>query len=137
MATKLAPTKGIMSLSRAFFYAGCKSVVTSLWKAEDVSIAFIIKQMHQYLMNGFVKDEALQKAKADYLKSDDIDPAFKTPAYWATLVLTGDYHSIVSKSHFPLYLVLIFGATIFFLLIRKYFWKPKSLKHYNNLKATL
>ncbi len=86
-----------MSLSRAFFYAGCKSVVTSLWKADDVATAFITKRMHESLMKSLSKDEALQKAKTDYLKDDNIDLRFKTPAYWAPLVLIGDFNSIVDK----------------------------------------
>jgi len=98
---------GVMSLSRAFFYAGCKSVVTSLWKADDVSITFITKHMHEYLMKGYAKDEALQRAKSDYLKSDDIDPRFKTPAYWGTLILTGDFNSIVKKNNYSNVLIIL------------------------------
>lgn len=99
--------EGVMSLSRAFFYAGCKSVVTSLWKADDVSITFITKRMHEYLMKGYAKDEALQRAKSDYLKSDDIDPRFKTPAYWGTLILTGDFNSIVKKNNYSNVLIIL------------------------------
>jgi CHAT domain-containing protein len=89
--------EGIISLSRAFFYAGCKSVMTSLWKAEDRSITFITKRIHTYLAKGYAKDEALQRAKTDYLESPDIDPRFKTPAYWAPLVLTGDFNPVIQS----------------------------------------
>jgi CHAT domain-containing protein len=109
--------EGIMSLSRAFFYAGCKSVVTSLWKADDVATAFITKHIHKYLEKGYAKDEALQKAKSDYLKSDDIDARFKTPGYWATLELTGDFNSIGKKSHFQLYLIIVSILIVLFLII--------------------
>lgn len=88
--------EGVISLSRAFSYAGCKSVITSLWKADDVATAFIIKRLHYYLQKGLAKDEALQKAKIDYLNNDDIEDRFKMPAYWAHLILIGDHTSLVA-----------------------------------------
>ena len=108
--------EGLMSLSRAFFYAGCKSVVTSMWKADDIATAFITKRMHKYLMKGFAKDEALQKAKSDYLSDDSIENRFKTPSYWATLVLTGDFNSIADrKSH--LFIILLAGLIVSLIII--------------------
>jgi CHAT domain-containing protein/Flp pilus assembly protein TadD len=101
--------EGIISLSRAFSYAGCKSIVTSLWKADDAATAFIIRSMHRYLKKGFAKDEALQQAKKEYLESDEIDSRYKIPAYWAHLVLIGNNQPIVRSS----YLVyIIFGIVI-------------------------
>ena len=113
--------EGIMSLSRAFSYAGCKSVITSLWKADDVATSFIVKQLHHYLQKGMPKDEALQKAKIDYLKSDKISDRFKTPAYWAHLVLIGDSQSLV-ETGFAWYwygAVILFVLFVLFLFIKK------------------
>jgi CHAT domain-containing protein len=90
--------EGVMSLSRAFSYAGCKSVITSLWKADDIATAFIIKRLHYYLQKGLAKDAALQNAKIDYLNNSGIEARFKTPAYWAHLVLIGDNSSLVASS---------------------------------------
>lgn len=111
--------EGIISLSRAFFYAGCKSVMTSLWKAEDISITFITKHMHEYLTKGYSKDEALQLAKSDYLKSDVIDPRFKTPAYWAPLILVGDFNSVTEKSH-QSYIIIFLVVVIIFVILLVY-----------------
>jgi CHAT domain-containing protein len=83
--------EGLMSLSRAFAYAGCPGIVTSLWKAEDKTTAFLTGKFHHYLEQGYLTDEALQKAKLDLLNSDDMDPRFKSPAYWAHLVFIGPY----------------------------------------------
>lgn len=113
--------EGIMSLSRAFSYAGCKSVITSLWKADDEATSFIVKQLHHYLQKGMPKDEALQKAKIDYLNSDRISDRFKTPAYWAHLVLIGDSQSLV-ETGFAWYwygAVILFLLFVIFLFIRK------------------
>jgi CHAT domain-containing protein len=108
--------EGIMSLSRAFSYAGCKSVITSLWKADDAATAFISRKLHEYLQKGFEKDEALQKAKTDYLESDRVDAIHKTPAYWAHLVLIGDAQAIEKKGNGLMWII----GGIFVLLIVLY-----------------
>ncbi|MEP6748548.1 MAG: CHAT domain-containing tetratricopeptide repeat protein [Bacteroidota bacterium] len=112
--------EGVMSLSRAFSYAGCKSVVTSLWKADDIATAFIMKRLHYYLQKGFSKDEALQKAKLDYLKSSAVDDRYKIPAYWAHLILIGDYHPLVQKKiSWYLPAVLLILMLVMFVVVRK------------------
>lgn len=90
-AGQLVKGEGLMSLSRAFAYAGCPNIITSLWKAEDKTTAFITRQLHHYIDNGLSKDVALQRAKLDLLKNKEIDPRFKTPNYWAHLLFIGDY----------------------------------------------
>ncbi len=79
--------EGVMSLARAFAYAGCGSTINSLWKADDQATSFILRRFYVHLQAGETKAGALRLAKLDYLKSDAID---KSPAYWAHLVLTGD-----------------------------------------------
>lgn len=90
-AGQLVKGEGLMSLSRAFAYAGCPNIITSLWKAEDKTTAFITRRLHHYIDNGLSKDMALQRAKLDLLKDKEIDPRFKTPNYWAHLLFIGDY----------------------------------------------
>ena len=90
--------EGMMSLARAFSYAGCKSVITSLWKADDASTAYITKRLHAYLQTGKPKDVALQQAKLDYLRDGSIPGRMKAPAYWAHLVLIGDSAPLYSSS---------------------------------------
>ncbi len=85
---KLAKGEGLMSLSRAFTYAGCPNIIASLWKADDKSTAWIIHRFYHYQQNGTPAAAALQKAKIDYLQSPDIEKRFKTPNYWAHLILT-------------------------------------------------
>lgn len=93
---QLVNGEGIMSLSRAFSYAGCKSTIASLWKADDVATGYITRKMHQYLARGMEKDIALQEAKLDYLDNSTIEARYKTPAYWSHLVLIGDGQPVVS-----------------------------------------
>ena len=84
---ELVSNEGVISLARAFAYAGCGSSVNSLWKADDKSTSFILGQFHAYLQKGYSKSKALRQAKLDYLKSDAIN---KSPAYWSHLVLMGN-----------------------------------------------
>jgi CHAT domain-containing protein len=117
--------EGVISLSRAFSYAGCPGVITSMWKAEDNATAFITQHLHNYLQQGNTKDVALQKAKLDYLASPEIEPAFKTPNFWAHLILTGDAAAITNSNNYWKAWVLIF---IFFITALFFFFKRKYKK---------
>jgi CHAT domain-containing protein len=90
----LVNNEGVMSLSRAFVYAGCESTINSLWKADDRATSTILKQFHIYLQEGYSKSRALQQAKLDYIKSNAL---YKSPAYWAHLVLMGNMEPVYAK----------------------------------------
>ncbi len=119
--------EGIISLSRAFSYAGCKSVITSLWKADEISTTFICRRLHHYLQKGFAIDRALQQSKIDYLESNEIEDRFKNPAYWAHLVLIGDYRPVVKHG----YSWEIFWVTIATITLLVYF----AIKKKNQAKS--
>jgi len=91
---ELVAKEGVISLSRAFAYAGCGSTINSLWKADDKATSFILQRFYVYLQKGETKAKALQKAKLDYLASDAIN---KSPAFWAHLVLMGDTSAVYKK----------------------------------------
>jgi CHAT domain-containing protein/tetratricopeptide (TPR) repeat protein len=91
---RIEENEGLMSLSRAFMYAGCASTVNSLWKADDRSTALILKQFHLYLEKGLSKAEALRQAKLDYIHSNAV---YVSPNYWAHLVLVGNTDAIVEE----------------------------------------
>lgn len=115
--------EGMMSLARAFSYAGCKSVITSLWIADDASTAYIAKRLHQYLQSGKSKDIALQQAKLDYLNDGSIPGRMKAPAYWSHLVLIGDTAPLNDSRGFIWWIagavLLVFIAIIIFLKKRR------------------
>lgn len=113
--------EGIMSLSRAFSYAGCPSVMASLWKADDAATAYISKRLHQYLEKGLPKDIALQKAKIDYLDDASIENRFKSPSYWSHLVLIGNSQPVTRSGNFWLILLscLLFAGFMALLFKRK------------------
>ena len=113
---QLVRGEGLMSLNRAFAYAGCPNMITSLWQATDKTTAFITKRLHRYLDEGDPKDIALQKAKNDLLKSNDFPPQLKTPNYWSHLVFSGNYTA--NKTTLPSgYLILMITALVAGLLL--------------------
>jgi CHAT domain-containing protein/tetratricopeptide (TPR) repeat protein len=80
--------EGVMSLARAFIYAGCPSIVMSLWEIEDRSGAEIIKNFYAQLSKGKPTDQSLRLAKLKFLES--ADPLTAHPYFWAGYVTIGD-----------------------------------------------
>ena len=93
---ELVSNEGVISLARAFAYAGCASTVNSLWKADDKATSDILRQFHIYLQKGYTKSRALQQAKLDYLHSDALN---KSPAYWAHLILIGNTEPVYTSGY--------------------------------------
>lgn len=87
----LVKGEGVLSLSRAFAYAGCPNVITSLWKADDFSTAYLTTHIHRYLSKGYSIATATQQAKIDYLSDRTVNPRLKQPYYWSHLVFVGAY----------------------------------------------
>ncbi|HTI08249.1 MAG TPA: CHAT domain-containing protein [Puia sp.] len=116
---RLVHGEGLISLSRAFSYAGCKSVITSLWKADDAATAFIIRRVHHYLQKGKPKDQALRLSKIDYQDNPDIEDRYKTPSYWAHLILLGDYKPVAENNQGWW---LVIGVIILCLLLAFTWW---------------
>jgi CHAT domain-containing protein len=96
---QLVNSEGVLSLTRGFAYAGCPSIVNSLWKADDAATSAILQRFHIYLQKGYTKSKALRQAKLDYLHSNAL---YKSPGYWAHLVLIGDTAPVVTSGR-PVY----------------------------------
>ncbi|MFB2805308.1 CHAT domain-containing protein [Microcystis sp. BLCC-F209] len=71
----------ISGLAYVLERAGAKSVIASLWSAEDNTSAEIMTQFYQNLKNGMTKSEAMQKAKLSQIKSH--------PYFWSPFILIG------------------------------------------------
>jgi hypothetical protein len=121
--------EGVISLARAFTYAGCSSVVNSLWKADDQATAAILKKFHFYLQQGLTKSRALQKAKLDYLQTNTI---YKNPGYWSGLVLIGDTAPLYKKRQPLGWAALITGS----LSVLCFVWikKKKKSRRFSRIK---
>ncbi|ELR70926.1 tetratricopeptide repeat domain protein [Fulvivirga imtechensis AK7] len=102
---RYARGEGIMSLGRAFQFAGCPSVTMSLWSVNDRSSAGIMENFFFNLSEGMRKDEALRQAKLSFIK-DPQNKYFAHPYYWSGFTLMGDPTPVVEK-HYPTYTFLI------------------------------
>ena len=102
---ELIKGEGLMSLSRAFSYSGCPNIITSMWKADDGSTAYVSARLHKYINKGYRIAEALQLAKLDYLDDQDIPSREKLPGYWAHLRLIGNFEKDSDRNPYIVYLV--------------------------------
>ena len=88
--------EGVMSLSRAFAYAGCNSIVTSLWKVNQKTTYELMVSFYKGLKAGLPKDEALRKAKLEFIQSHDVEAH---PYYWAAFTNIGSTKPLVISNN--------------------------------------
>ena len=77
---KLLRGEGIIGLVRAFTYAGARSVVASIWVANDQSTATLMVDFYRNLKKGLPKDLALKAARISLF---DRTPGAGHPFFWA------------------------------------------------------
>jgi CHAT domain-containing protein len=99
---KIQKGEGPISLSRAFSYAGCPSVVMSLWKIPDDVTSQLMANFYEQLKNGKEKDEALRLAQIKLL-SETKDPLYQHPYFWSGFVVMGSTQALPDK--FPWWMV--------------------------------
>jgi len=107
--------EGMLSLSRAFYYAGAKSLVYTLWNINDSSTSEIMRNFYENLSDGAAKDEALRNAKLTFLEKHKEDN-FKHPYYWSSFIISGNTAPLVSDSYLVWYIVgsiLLIAVVIF------------------------
>ena len=76
--------EGLMSLTRAFMYAGTPSVVVSLWNVNDESAADLMIRFYRNLKTARMsKAEALRQAQLETINDNGF------PFFWAPFVLVG------------------------------------------------
>jgi len=85
---KLQRGEGVISLARGFIYAGCPSIIMTLWTVEDKSGVDLMTSFYENLKTGQNKTEALRQAKLDFL--ENADPLKAHPYFWAGYVVIGD-----------------------------------------------
>jgi CHAT domain-containing protein/Tfp pilus assembly protein PilF len=79
--------EGLIGLTRAFQYAGARSILASLWSVNDLWTMELMKDFYGRLKAGSSKDVALQSAQADLIHSRTAS----SPYYWAAFSLIGDW----------------------------------------------
>jgi CHAT domain-containing protein/Tfp pilus assembly protein PilF len=119
--------EGIMSLARGFFYAGVPSIVMTLWSVEDYSGVELMTSFYSALAEGKTKDEALQYAKLNYLRSTDQLKAH--PHFWAAYVSIGDTMPIhISRHSNYFWMYFIISVVFVSMLVIAYRYMKKHSK---------
>ena len=115
----LSKGEGVMSVARAFNYAGVPSTVMSLWVAPDAETSGIMIDFYKNLKTGMTKDEALRQAKLDYLDNVKLEDN-SAPARWAAFVLSGNTDAVSFDTPLSIWvywsigLLLLSGLVLFF-----------------------
>lgn len=112
--------EGIMSVGRAFKYAGTSNIIFSLWAVDDEATGMLMTSFYKNLKSGFPKDEAFQQAKIALMSN----PKFAHPYYWSPFVLVGDDRAINFVSspirRLPIFLgILAIGLVLVWINIKR------------------
>ncbi len=103
--------EGVMSLARAFLYAGCPSIVMTLWEVEDKSSSSLIDEFYDALYHGFSKSEALRQAKQNHIKNSDQLRAH--PYFWSGYIVIGNQSPIKLNNGAIYFIILLLAITGF------------------------
>jgi CHAT domain-containing protein/tetratricopeptide (TPR) repeat protein len=87
--------EGVVGLTRAFLYAGARSVAVTLWSISDDATPLLMKHFYINLNQGMTRDEALRQAKLSLMHESFTDRSGQTvnlnhPFYWAPFVICGN-----------------------------------------------
>jgi CHAT domain-containing protein len=77
--------EGVMSMGRAFQYAGARSVLMSLWSVADVSSVKLTESFFRHRKSGNSKLESLKLAREEIRNQ-----GFEHPFFWAAFILVGE-----------------------------------------------
>ncbi len=101
--------EGLLGLTRAFHYAGARSVLGSLWRVDDAATVLLMRRVYAHLCRGLTVAEALRATQEELLHEPAPSPGLlprigrflglrprgaspppHAPAVWAAFELSGD-----------------------------------------------
>jgi CHAT domain-containing protein/Tfp pilus assembly protein PilF len=88
-AGKVVTGEGLVGLTRAFLYAGARSVMVTLWQAVDTSARDLMVRFYGDLGRNGDKAEALRQAKLAVIEHGRRAGKLDRPYYWAPFILVG------------------------------------------------
>jgi hypothetical protein len=122
---KSLPGEGVMSLGRAFNYAGAQSIVMSLWDINDVVTSSLMEDFYKYLMKDRDISSSLNKSKREFI--NEADELSSHPVHWAGFVVYGTKNDLISQSNRNIYYIIGI-ALLFSFVIFLFFYKRNNLK---------
>jgi len=110
--------EGIIGMQKAFFEAGSKSVVVTLWDVNDKYTSYFMKEFYKQLATGKSKAAALQETKLEFIRNHS-----SNPYYWSAFVLAGSPSAIEleqasSFSIIYVLIILLLLASLYFIIKR-------------------
>ncbi|MEL6558484.1 MAG: CHAT domain-containing tetratricopeptide repeat protein [Bacteroidota bacterium] len=116
--------EGIMSLGRAFSYAGVNSLLLTRWEVSDTFTPKIMAVFYRELNAGKSKSEALRIAKLEFLANTD--NLTSNPFYWGSFYILGDDTPVEFGNSFA-YWPFIGGALLILLTLIIFFLNGRKL----------
>jgi CHAT domain-containing protein len=83
--------EGVLGLRRAFEIAGARTLVMSLWEADDEATRTWMEGMYRSRLRGTAWPEALRDATLSLIADRKNAGLSVDPYYWGTFVATGDW----------------------------------------------
>ena len=113
-------------MTKAFFEAGSKSVVVSLWEVNDKYTSKLMTLLYKKLSDGYDKDEAMRLAKIDFIKNFSPNPYF-----WSAFILSGNTEKIELPSGFNIYPYIAGLSFIIIVALILFVKRKKSNSHHH------
>lgn len=101
--------EGAMSIARGFAYAGCPTMVISLWKVNDKTAPAIMAAFYRNVSEHHAIDVSLGQAKRSYLENANGVNAH--PSSWAAFLTVGETKAIETEIKFW-QLVMLVGVIL-------------------------
>jgi CHAT domain-containing protein len=125
---RMSGGEGVISLARAFMYAGCANVITSLWRINDQSTAQFMQYFAALSQPDILPSQALHQAQITFLKGQNNE--LSHPYHWAAFVSIGNDQALniapepsYNTWQIGLLLALLLGG---WAMLRRY-WAGKSM----------
>ncbi|MBK7426310.1 MAG: CHAT domain-containing protein [Saprospiraceae bacterium] len=98
---KFESGEGVISLARAFNFAGCPSLLMTLWSVDDRASSEIVLDFYHNLRQQLTISNSLHSAKKEYLRKHSGDLA--NPVYWAGMVMIGENQVVLMEAKSSLF----------------------------------
>ncbi len=105
---EVAQGEGVMSIARAFSYAGASSVLATLWSVNDRATRELVIAFYENLAEEQTKVIALRQAKLALIEQQ----TFAHPYYWSGLVAYGNMQAVEKSGSPKWYLLAGLGVVL-------------------------
>ncbi|MEK6479999.1 CHAT domain-containing protein [Catalinimonas sp. 4WD22] len=111
--------EGNFSMARSFVYAGCQSVLMSLWQVDDFQTEQLIYKVYEHLAQEPTVSKVIRKAKLDLIQGG----TFSHPQIWAGMVPLGNANITYNDKSYQLYYIMggiSFSLLMIFFIVKRY-----------------